>query len=1142
MTLAELLSRYCLILGLLGLSMAAAGQLHAQTSGRSEVFAGSELESYIRLLQIDGKAALYPWSVRSFSSKEIDRLLAQPSDHPWAEHYDLGPSSGGGFTFDLLRPRLTTSVNSAFPWGANDGPVWAGRGFTASVRVGFAAGSGPVSLIVAPLAFISQNGAFDLQDNGYTGDLQFADGRFPTGIDRPQRFGNRPYSRIDPGQSTLRIDLPVVAFGASTANQYWGPARQHPILLGNNAPGFPHLFLGSSAPLNVGIAEIHGRLVWGKLSQSDYTGITGRSRRRFMSGIIGVISPKGVRGLELGAARFFHEAWPAGGLSLSNFTKPFESILKVGLTGDPNLPDPGQSLDNQLASVFARWVFPQSGLEVYAEYGREDHSWDLRDLILEPDHSGGYMLGLTKTLRSSPSHFYVIRAEAMNLQVSQLIRGRNEFPFYLHGPQGHTERGQILGAAAGYGGNATLLAVDRYHAKGRWTAFWSRELRQDIGSFWKTGVRTSPGFDVQHALGGEVVRFGERFDITAGISGVYNLARNFGNDVINLNAHFSVRSNWGSTRPNPTGEDRGPATPAAPAPDMPRWREQAVGNTRATPLVLVNDPTVDRDRLGELIGNVEPNQHLLRAPSQLTPRIGNETGPALRVLAPDVEWVRNSDLAFSLNQGTLWAGRGNNMRLRAGFQADWGRVSLIVAPEWTHSENGDFDFPDPRVTPALGGWVSRAQCVAMMGSRPHTYNTATGVCTDKSKSGNPFADPFYVGSNSIDRPLRFGDTAFSAIHPGQSTLAVHVGAATLGLSTENEWWGPGIRNAIVLSDNAPGFAHFFARTGRPISTPVGTFNGRLLLGTLRESSYFDDLPANDTRSFSGFALTWQPPGLDELALGVTRAVYRPVDGTSDVLPHLFDVFLSFPERPDDRPVTLRKANGDVTRLPDPMQRPGPDHIYSLFGRWVFPKSGFELYGEYSRTEFPASFRDWLEAPGHTQGYTLGLQWARALRGGQGAFRLQAEHTYLERSTTFRDRPVGTYYTSRRVAQGYTNQGRVLGAGIGPGSSSHWLALDYFGPSWEVGLFGERIRWNNDALMDLPVIPYTDRLWCKHDVTIRAGIRGGASTPIGRFTASLSTGKRLNVFFQHFTVCGRSPIPPAVIDINNTTLELKYSLR
>jgi hypothetical protein len=1106
---------YRLILSLLCVSIAATGQLHAQVSGRSEIFAGSDLETYIRLLQIDGKAALYPWSIRSFSPKEIDRILAQPSDHPWAEHYDLGPSRGGSFTFDLVRPSLATSVNSAFPWGANDGPVWAGRGVTASVQAGFAARSGPISLTIAPMAFIAQNAAFDLQDNGLTGDLQFADGRASGAdevvqhwIDRPQRFGSGTYSRVDPGASTLRIDLPVVAFGASTANQYWGPARQQPILMGTNAGGFPHLFLGSSAPLDVGIAKIHGRLVWGRLSQSEYAyRTTGSTRRRFMSGIIGVILPKGINGLELGAARFFHEAWPEGGLSLRDLGKPLESILKVGLL-DKYDSAGAQSPDNQLASIFARWTFPQSGFEVYAEYGREDHSWDFRDFLLEPDHSGGFVLGLTKTLRSSPENFYAIRAEVMNLQVSQLARGRTHQQYYWHGfttRQGHTERGQVLGAAAGNGGNATLLAVDRYRRNGRWTAYWSRELRQDVGEYWQTDVRTSRGFDVQHALGGEVVRFGERFDITAGVSGVYNFARNFGGDVFNLNAHFSVRSNLGSKRRESAGVDPTTTSAASTATtltsDPPRWVSQSVEGTGTTPLVLVNDPIVDRERLGELIGDVAPNRNLLRSTSELTGRRDNDGGAFLRPLAPEVEWVRNSDLPFSSNQGTLWAGRGNNLRLRAGFQADWGPVSLIVAPEWTHSENGAFDLPDARLTPLA------------------------------DQTGNPFADPFHVLPNSIDRPIRFGDTSFSTFHPGQSTLAVHTGAVTFGISTENEWWGPGIRNAIVLSDNAPGFGHLFVRTAEPISTGIGTFDGRLLLGALKESSYFDDLPANDTRSFSGFAMTWQPPGLEDgLALGFTRAVYEPVDGTSAVLPHVFDALFSFPGRPNDLPVS------------DSTQTPGPDQMYSLFGRWVFPKSGFELYGEYSRMEFPASFRDLLVAPGHTQGYTLGLQWGLPIRGGRDALRVQTEHTYLEKSTTFRDRPVGTYYTSRAVAQGYTHEGRVLGAAIGPGASSHWLALDYFGPSWDVGLFGERIRWNNDAWGDIPPIPAIAALWCKHDVTVRGGIRGGASTPIGRFTASLSTGQRMNVFFQHFTECGDREDSTLLIDTNNTTLELKYSLR
>ena len=1096
----NLSSPYRLVLSFLGLSMAAASQSHAQTSGRSEIFAGSELESYIRLLQIDGRAALYPWSIRSFSPREVDRLLAAGADHPWSAHFDLGPSHGKRIQFDLVRPSLTTSVNSTFPWGSNDGPVWAGRGVTASVQAGFAARYGPISLTVAPRAFSSQNAAFDLQPNGQTGDLRFADGRSPTNMDRPQRFGSGVYSRLDPGQSTFRVDLPVVAFGASTANQYWGPASQHPILLGNNAAGFPHLFLGSSSPLDLGIVKVHGRLVWGKLSQSDYTSITGSARRRFMSGIIGLITPKGFDGLELGAARFFHQAWPEDGLSLNDFTKQFESILKSSLEN---------STDNQIASVFARWAFPRSGFEIYAEYGREDHNWDFRDLILEPDHSGGYMLGITKILRSSPESFYAIRAETMNLQVSQLIGGRSEGPFYRHSRtrQGHTERGQILGSAAGAGGNATLLAVDRYHSRGRWTAFWSRELRQDVGTFWQTGVRTSPGFDVQHALGGEALFFGDRFDITAGVTAVYNLNRDLGGDAFNLNATFSLRSNFGWARPHRGALEDGPTPSGNSVPSLPRWRNPPTAHTTAQPLVLVSGDIVERQRLDELIGHAEPNTRLLQSTSGLTQRLDAPRKPRFAVLAPEAEMVQNSGIPFSLNRGNLWAGRGRNILLRAGFQADWGPVSLIVAPEFTYSENQEF---------SLGVRLEVLR---------HPFNAPV-----LEHPRDSLADPLYVLPNSIDRPFRFGDTSFRDIHAGQSTLAVHTGVASFGISTENEWWGPGIRNAIVLSNHAPGFVHFFARTDHPVKTPVGEFAGRLLLGGLRESSYFDSLSTNDWRSFSALAMTWNPPGLDGLILGATRAVYQPVAGATNISAHLFDALFSFPGRPNDRPVD------------DTTQVPGPDQIYSLFGRWVFPRSGFEVYGEWSRTELPASFRDLLEAPGHTQGYTLGLQWARALHEGRDAFRIQAEHTYLEKSTTFRDRPVGTYYTSRTVPQGYTNQGRVLGAGIGPGSSSHWLALDYFSRNWEIGAFGERIRWNNDALFDIELPTPSTLPWCKHDVTIRGGIRGAYSFPFGRVRVSLSQGKRMNAYFNHFTVCGRDADPLAITDIRTTTLELKYSFR
>src|SRR3982750_897925 len=43
---------------------------------------------------------------------------------------------------------------------------------------------------------------------------------------------------------------------------------------------------------------------------------------------------------------------------------------------------------------------------------------------------------------------------------------------------------------------------------------------------------------------------------------------------------------------------------------------------------------------------------------------------------------------------------------------------------------------------------------------------------------------------------------------------------------------------------------------------------------------------------------------------------------------------------------------------DSTMHPGPDQLFSLFARWVFPENGFEAYAEWGRAEFPISMRDY----------------------------------------------------------------------------------------------------------------------------------------------------------------------------------------
>jgi hypothetical protein len=527
---------------------------------RHEVFVSSPAESYLRYLQSIGKVPLHPWSSRGFSERELRHLIPKDSVHPWSDLFADSSREYQGVRYGLITPAASLRYNSGFPYGSNDGPIWAGRGLTSAAQGGFFATWRFVSLTVAPIVFRAQNQEFDIVPTGRQGDALYGNPDFG-GVDLPQRFGNSSYSEIDPGESTLRVDLPYVTVGASTANQAWGPGQQFPILLGNNAPGFPHLFFGSSEPINIGIGKVHGRVFWGRLAQSDYSTVTGASEyvsraepgtKRFATGIVAMIQPRGLTGLEIGGARFFHVIWPRSGIPRSYLTKVFEGILKKDLKPD-RLDDPrltegeldNQGIsENQLISAFVRWVLPHSGFEMHAEYGRDDHSYDFRDLVQEPDHSRSYSIGARKVFSASADKLTAGRVEILNFQLPQLSRYRGEGEMYVHGliRQGHTNKGQLLGADAGVGtGAGSVMAVDRFTRNGRWTASWTRIVRRESGRFIELGIREPRTIDVSHALGFERSAMISGFEVTTGLNLVYELNRDFLRDATNLNALVGVR-------------------------------------------------------------------------------------------------------------------------------------------------------------------------------------------------------------------------------------------------------------------------------------------------------------------------------------------------------------------------------------------------------------------------------------------------------------------------------------------------------------------------------------------------------------------------------------------------------------------------
>jgi hypothetical protein len=495
------------------------------------------------------------------------------------------------------------------------------------------------------------------------------------------------------------------------------------------------------------------------------------------------------------------------------------------------------------------------------------------------------------------------------------------------------------------------------------------------------------------------------------------------------------------------------ALSAAPLPAQQPAAPPSADTSHATPrrgFVTLGSPAEEDMRVRQVLGREDTRGFLLRSPSTLS---GEMRGgkPRVQLVEPRAMAALNSAIPYSRNDGSLWAGRGASVLVSAGVRGGAGPLAFVLAPEVSYAQNSDFDIVSP---------------------------TGTNVSL--------FIPPWRVGRHSADLPLRFGDRSITRISPGQSSVSLTAGTMSFGAATENEWWGPGERNAIVMSDNASGIPRIFLRTARPLSGKPGELELELISGVLTESPYFSG--EDHRRSLGGFAATFRPAAERNLTLGFAHTAVQRSDGFAR---HAFDALTQWTS-PDS-------ANPNH----------GAEQLVSLFGRWVFPADGFEVYAEWARHQVP-SLHELLVTPNHTQGYTLGGGWTGAVGGG-AHLRLRAEVTDLEQSATFATLPGASFYTSAAVPAGYTQRGESIGASIGPGASSQWLAADWLAAGGGLaGVFVERVRWDDDAFYTRP----NSWQFGAHDVSVLAGGRARLRTRAGDLGLEAFRERRLNFLYQN----------------------------
>ncbi|HEY1054197.1 MAG TPA: capsule assembly Wzi family protein [Emticicia sp.] len=370
-----------------------------------------------------------------------------------------------------------------------------------------------------------------------------------------------------------------------------------------------------------------------------------------------------------------------------------------------------------------------------------------------------------------------------------------------------------------------------------------------------------------------------------------------------------------------------------------------------------------------------------------------------------LSWVQqfNSSNPFGWNDGSMIPARGYQTMISAGFFARVGFLNVRFQPEYIYAANRSFNGLD-------------------------------------------------IYSGEPDLPLRYGSESYNDLQWGQSSIRLNIGPASVGVSNENIWWGPGVRNAILLSNNATGFKHLTLNTIKPIRTPVGTVEGQIIAAKLENSgyTYMDDIPEYaDWRYLSGMVFVYQPRWVPGLFLGLSRSFqiyHKNIKGFSGYFP-----FLTPFQKINDSKNSNTEAGTD-----------SKDQLATLFARWMFQKAQAEVYFEYGVNDHAYNTRVFLGNPEASRAYTVGIRKLLPINNAfQDHLQVNVEVTQLSQAL---DRVLishGAWYTHSQIKQGHTNFGEVLGAGVGPGGNLQSLDISWVSGYKRIGLQTERYVHNDD---------------------------------------------------------------------------------
>ena len=307
--------------------------------------------------------------------------------------------------------------------------------------------------------------------------------------------------------------------------------------------------------------------------------------------------------------------------------------------------------------------------------------------------------------------------------------------------------------------------------------------------------------------------------------------------------------------------------------------------------------------------------------------------------------------------------------------------------------------------------------------------------------------------NQIDIPdsAIFQDYQWFA---GQSFVSIHSKSIQLKFSSENKHWGPGKYDALLLSNNAPGFLHFGLSTYEPLKTPIGELRFEWLLGKLKNSglipadtsirdrgSYLYLAKRPQQRLIGAFNISIEPIGIPGLELGFSNAVQQYIHNYrfDDLFGGVSSIFTKF--------------EGPADNVPK-------QQLQSLSIAYSFFESHAKLYFEWLNQKPSLRLLDGKQSPINKRAWLAGFSKFWPTQADRG-WLLDLEFTQLEQpiENTLVEGP--GIYTDAYIRHGYTHWGESLGSVLYSGSNRQTFSFGFRSTQTKVALLFQRINNNND---------------------------------------------------------------------------------